>query len=351
MRNLWFRKVILLIVAVMFFSIVSSSYAEKEFKWTMFASRGQVGWSEQQWKNIIIPDIERITDGRLKIDLLFHGEYPFKDSDLLRVVSTGTADIVMGSITGWSGTEPRFSIVDLPMFMPSYPGDLQRIYHRILDDILKDVFEKWNCHEVLTTWMGAQHFYFKDFWLEDFDSLKGKKIRTYNPELDDLIRLLNGTPLRIDPAEVYTALQTGVAEGLITGISNGYDNMYYEVVNNMQATFICDCTYATLINNDSWNELPKDMQEKVSNYINSKREWYEMRQTLENGLDLVNSFHKFGLNVKPISKDLRREIVNRSYEGIWKPWIERCGEGGQEVFDEVSKILIDEGFNVPAPTK
>ena len=347
MRNLWSRKVILLIVAVMFLSVVVSSYAEKEIDWIMFTGGTGVSWADKQWKDVIIPDIERITNGRLKIDLLYHGEYPYKDADLLRVVSEGTADLVSGWVANWSGTEPRLTVVDMPMFVPSYPGDLQRVYHRILDEVLKDVFAKWNCHELLTTWMGAQHFYLSDFWIEDFDSLKGKKIRTFNAELDDLVKLLNGTPVRVDAAEVYTALQTGVADGLITGVSNGHDNMYFEVVPNMEATFICDCTAPVYINDDSWNELPEDIRNTLQNYFDSKRDWYEMGQTLQNGLDLIDSFPKFRLKVYTMPEELRKEIVKKSYEAIWEPWIKRCGEGGEKVFEGVADILIDEGFEVP----
>lgn len=321
-------------------------YANQEIKWTMFSDGGEVDWAGKQWKNVLIPEIEKITDGRLKIDLFFYGEYPFSNSELLSVVSKRSADMVMGSIASWSGTEPRLSIVDLPMLMPSSAVEKQRIYHIMSEDILKDVLEEWNCHEVLTTWMGAQDFYFKDFWLEDFNSFKGKKIRTFSPELDDLVRLLNGTPVRVDFAEVYTALQTGVAKGLITGITNAYNNMYFDVVKNMQAASIFICTDITLVNNDSWEKLPEDIKNKLITYFNSKREWYEMAQVERNGLALLKAIREHGLNVKPISKDLRKEIVNKAYEGIWKNWIERCGEGGQGIFDSTIKLLKNEGYNI-----
>jgi len=348
MSNSWSKKILFLIVIVLFVTLTTSSYSkEEEIHWTMFTEGTGLMWADKQWKEIIIPDIERITGGRLKIDLLYYGEYPYKLPDFLRVISEGTADLVLIALPTLSGTEPRITIVNMPMFVPSYPGDLQKVYHKIMDTVLIDVFTKWNCHEVLTTWMGAQHFYFKDFWLEDFNSLKGKKIRTFSPELDDLVRLLNGTPVRIDVSEVYTALQAGVADGFITGVSNGHNQKYFEVVKNMQATFISDVAQAVLVNNDSWNSLPVDIQDILQEYFDSKREWYEMGQTFQNGLDLLDSFPKFGLKVQPISEKLREEIIEKSYEGIWKPWIKRCGEGGKEIFEDVSEILKNEGFEVP----
>ena len=72
-----------------------------------------------------------------------------------------------------------------------------------------------------------------------------------------------------------------------------------------------------------------------------------MGQTLQNGLDLIDSFPKFRLGVYTMPAELRKEIVKKSYEGIWKPWINRCGEGGEKVFEGVADILIDEGFEVP----
>jgi len=345
------RRVLLIIVILLISSnigMIVYSHSEEEIHWTMYLSGTGLNWEDIQWKDVLIPEIEKITEGRLKIDLLYLNEHPYADRDLLIAVSQREADLINGTYTKWSGIEPRLSIVDMPMLVPANPGDLQRIYLRILDEVFNEILiNKWNSREVLTTWMGAQHFFFHDFYIENFDSLKGKKIRTFNPELADLVRMLNGSPTQVDFTEVYTSLQLGALDGLITGISNGYNHMYFENVKNMQATFICDCTNPVLINNDSWNELPEDLQHILQDYFNSKRDWYGMGQTLYNGLNLISSFSEYGLNVRPMSSKLRQEIVDRSFEGIWKPWIERCGEGGQETFDAITNILRDEGFKVP----
>jgi len=354
MKRICFKKEILLVVfVVMFFSIVIFSYAAEEvINWTMYTSASGTIWPNRQWKNVIIPEIERITNGRLKIDILYFGEYPYKNSDLLNVVSEGVADIVDLGPSQVSGTDPRFCIVEMPMLVPSYPGYIQKIHHRINDEVLKDAFDEWNVHEILVTWMGAQHFFLRDFWIEDVNSLRGKKIRVFSPEQSDLVQnILNGTPVRIDSSEVYTALQTGVIDGLITGISSGYDNKLFEMVPNLVPTFIQDGTFAVYVNNDSWNSLPEDIREIVQNYFDKIRADYEMNVTYQNGVDLINSFHEYGMEAIPIPKELREEMLANSYEMIWKPWMERVGEDGEKIFKEVVNIIESEGFKVPLPTE
>ena len=53
---------------------------------------------------------------------------------------------------------------------------------------------------------------------------------------------------------------------------------------------------------------------------------------------------------RPVAKDFREEIVAGSYEAIWKPWIDRAGPEGAEAFNEVAKVIIAKGYEVPGYT-
>jgi len=135
--------------------------------------------------------------------------------------------------------------------------------------------------------------------------------------------MLNGTPLLIDPAEVYTSLQTG----LITGISYSMRSKFPEVVKVMVPVATHNVTNPVVVNNNSWNALPKDIRDTIMNYFESRQDWYETGSFVDDGLLIQEAFEKYGLVVKP-APAFRKELRTKAYEGIWKLWIDRVGPGG-----------------------
>ncbi len=49
-------------------------------------------------------------------------------------------------------------------------------------------------------------------------------------------------------------------------------------------------------------------------------------------------------------RSFRQEIRAESYEWIWSYWIERAGDVGHDVFNELAKVIITKGYDVPGYT-
>jgi len=94
----------------------------------------------------------------------------------------------------------------------------------------------------------------------DLSYFKGKKIRSI-PLYDPILQALGATPVTTSPAEAYTAMERGVVEGLGWPDIGLLDFKFYE-----QAKFIMLPTFyqlrtATLMNPNSFNGLPKPLQD------------------------------------------------------------------------------------------
>jgi len=302
------------------------------------------------WADKIIPDLEAGTNGSLKIDLLYPGEHPYQTGDLWDTINDGTCDILCFDYHTAAKVEPRLSLEFLAMLMPDADTQTKREIHReLLPTVLESIFSDWNAHEIATSYQGSQQLWLVEGELKDYDSLKGKTIRTYSPELDNLVKMLNGTPIRLDPAEVYTSLQTGLMDGLFTGVSYSMRNKLPEVVKVMVPISAIIPITPVIANDDSWDALPKDLRDYVKKYFEDNREWYETGAFQEDGMLIQKSWEEFGLKVLP-NPAFRNELRERAYENIWKPWIETTGPDGAEAFNILAKTMQDKGISLPGYT-
>jgi len=292
--------------------------------------------------------IEVGTSGRLKIATFLAGEHPYGMTDMLQAVSSGETDV--GGISGGysSALEPRLGILDMPFLLPG--GDVE-IYLEVYDFVSKGFFRKvwddWNIEMLMPLHWSGQQFYLKEGWLEDWDSFKGKDIRVWSKETASLVTLLGGNPVSISFGEVYTALQTGLIDGLISGIHGCYVNGFLHECRNV---VIISCQYATcpyMVNKDSLAALPTDVREDLFKVIEAQKDYFETGLIRQDGMALLSAFLTEGITARSISSTFREEIRAASYEGIWKPWIDRAGQQGAEAFGEVAKLLIDMGYEVP----
>jgi len=104
------------------------------------------------------------------------------------------------------------------------------------------------------------------------------------------------------------------------------------------------------VNKDAWAELPAELQDTITSYVESRRDWFETGNIKMDGLAIQLALANDNVTFRPVPPDFRQEIVERSYEGIWKPWIDRAGPEGAEAFNEIAKIIIAKGYEVPGYT-
>ncbi len=318
------------------------------YEWTLFS----IGAPEQDgvgsiFYNEIIPGLEAVTNGRLKIDWLAPGEHPYTSGDIVPALGEGKCDIAYASYPSASYADPRFGAADLPFLQPSGGYAVKKDIHRLLQPAFADILADWNMFELAHGFNPPQQFWHTSKWLEDVNSMEGERIRTWCPELDGVVEMLNATPVRIDPAEAYTSLQTGLVDGLITGVVFCVRSKLVEVVKVYQPLDVFQTTLVVLVNQDSWNDLPTEIQDAVLAYM-ELRKWYiadaEMR---EEPMRLQEAVDEYGLQIGPAPAALRDQMVELSYEGVWKPWAERVGSGGLEFLDAIVETIRAAGYKVP----
>jgi TRAP-type C4-dicarboxylate transport system substrate-binding protein len=102
------------------------------------------------------------------------------------------------------------------------------------------------------------------------DEFKGLKIRCGGSVQSQSTALLGATGVSMAGGEQYMALQTGVIDGTITGIDMAIDRKFFEVCKYALNQPIYFGVYVLLMNKETWNGLPPELQkliEQTSNEI------------------------------------------------------------------------------------
>jgi TRAP-type C4-dicarboxylate transport system substrate-binding protein len=105
---------------------------------------------------------------------------------------------------------------------------------------------------------------------EDFPNILdvgGEKIRAQAVVYNYIVEAIGGTPVPIEWGEAYTALQTGVVKGIITGIDSTSTANIQEVAPYGHRIFMGSFMPWICVNKEAWESLPLDVQLIVTDEI------------------------------------------------------------------------------------
>jgi TRAP-type C4-dicarboxylate transport system substrate-binding protein len=235
--------------------------------------------------------------------------------------------------------------LDLPMLLPL--GDYETFLkiHDAFDGYLGKVLaDSWNSEILIHHNWGNMQFYMKDGFIENWDSLK---VRVWSAEIADLVTLLGGTAVNIPWGETYTSLATGLVDGLTTDFFSAYSTRLTELAPDVTMMSYMFGTNNYIVNRDALKALPDDVREILLNLMAEKDSTFRSCNVRKDGMAIQQAFLTDNLKAYGMSKKFFSEIRDKSYEAIWKKWIDRSGEDGADAFNEVAKMIVDLGYDVP----
>ena len=162
-----------------------------------------------------------------------------------------------------------------------------------------------------------------------------------------MVSALNGSPLTLAFAEVYTGLETGVIDGVVTGAEGIFSNRVSEIIKtgSLLGAMYPAITYA--VREDVLAELPADVGDAFLGLMEEKYDWFQEGNIKAEGMALQAMILQDFVKIHPVPKSFREEIRGNAYETMWEPWMERSGPDGVEAFNKVAEVLIDMGYTVP----
>jgi TRAP-type C4-dicarboxylate transport system substrate-binding protein len=161
--------------------------------------------------------------------------------------------------------------------------------------------------------------------VETPSELAGKKLSVEFTAREWLARDLKVTPVQIEEAERYTALERGLIDGFLNPLIEIYPFGFHEVAKYIIDEPFVGSNMVTIMNLDSWNRLPQHLQDLITQVqIDIQPVWAGMQTDLENEhrqllLDAGVTFIKF-------SPEDAKWFVNSCFDTEWEVYMEKYPE-------------------------
>ncbi len=160
--------------------------------------------------------VESSSNGTIEVQLFPNGQLG-KDAEVIEQVRSGVVETTISSAGGIAQHYPLVGVFDIPFAFPNI-GVASRVIDKKSDfgkKFAADLEAKTGL-QVLGLLDSGGFFAFSNSKrpIKSVDDMKGLRIRTMTlPTHEAMISSLGGQPTALPWAEVYTALQTGVADG------------------------------------------------------------------------------------------------------------------------------------------
>jgi len=235
----------------------------KTYNWKMTSamSTGQDG-------NKSIVEFVRLMDqrtkGKVKISL-YEGTLG-APTDAWDMVKNNAVQLTFTSDLYNAARMPILGMVGLPMEYPSQRAVLTTTNEWLKAGYLKELTDNFKVLFFLST--HPLTVFLRNKKVVTMDDFKGLKIRCGGPAQSQGVALLGATGVSMPGGEQYMALQTGVIDGAISGIDMAIDRKFYEITKYAPSLPIYFGIYVLLMNKETWNGLPQELQKLIENTSN-----------------------------------------------------------------------------------
>ncbi|OUM86061.1 MAG: hypothetical protein BAA01_01550 [Bacillus thermozeamaize] len=242
-------------------------------------------WAEEFKKHV-----ESASEGNIKVELYHHGQLYAKEQAALQAVTQGVIQMSISSTGYLSSLVPEFEIFDLPMMFP----DLNVLYALEDSELGEELLQKLDAKGLkgLGYITNVPTELFTAEPVQTMEDLKGKKIRAHTALLEESMRALGASPITMAAEEMYTAMQQGVIDGMLTTTAYAAPNKLQVVAPHMTKVIISAVVYPIVINKNFWDSLTEQQQQIILEAIrkavqhnrdNLEAKSNEYELTLQNG--------------------------------------------------------------------
>jgi len=294
------------------------------------------------------------TDGRDKAARVFADEATKRDSTLkfriypgkslitdekkqIDALQDGTLEMAVYPLVYAVGKVPEFSITIMPGTVKSM-DHAERLKGSAFHKKLQDVAHANGIH-ILTWWWTPGGFATKDRAIAGPETVKDLKMRAADPYMELILKDQGASIHAMGSTEIYSALQSGVLDGLMTSAESFISMRVYE--RTKHATAGGDYTLFMLLqplvmSKQHWDKLTP-AQQKVFDEAATVSEKFFNGEQREVANRMVETFTKAGNKVRPLSKAEYDAWVARAKVVAWPKFAERSKDA-KELLELIQKV-------------
>jgi TRAP-type transport system periplasmic protein len=276
--------------------------------------------------------VKTATKGELELVVSSGGALGYKGPELLKVVRDGLVPVSDMLISGVAGDEKIFQIVTLPFLV----RDFKEL--KMLIDLSRPAFDKaaakWNQKILyIAPWPGAGLWTKKK--ITTVADLKGLKTRTYDKNGALVMEAVGATPLALPFSEVYTSLQTGVIDSVMTSTPTAVDAKFWEVLKYFEPLNITIATDMVTVNLKSFQKLPKAQQDALVK-AGKEMDAIMWERVVKWDKDMEAISNKNGIETVTPSKQMIQDL-EKVTQNIRAEWLKTAPPDGKKIYADFLK--------------
>ena len=289
--------------------------------------------------------IPQRSGNRVEVKGATWAEMNIKGDEIIRMARQGQIDIGAASLTYLAGDVPLLDVADLAGLNPTVE-QARKVADAVVATVNKEL-ERFGVRIIASFPSPAQVFFCKKP-VKDMADLKGRKVRTFGTSLNDLVSAIGATPVSITFAEVYGALERGVADCAITGTGSGNAAKWYEVTSHMYTLPVGWSVGAYFVNLGWWTKLDpavRQFLEATFKEIETRHWQFGGVELTQDGIDCntgkatlcqIGTVNKGAPMTEVKATEADRAALRRILaDHVLPAWVKRCGAKCGDTYNEV----------------
>ena len=252
----------------------------------------------------------------------------YAGAEIKRAIQTGQVNIGERLLSGHQNENPLFGFDSVPFLATSFE-DSEKLWD-VAKEPLSELLSEQNLHLLYSVPWPGQGLYF-DREVNSLADAEGLKFRAYNAASARLAELAGMLPVQIEAAEISQAFATGVAQGMVSSGSTGYDRKVWESLSHYYGVDAWMPRNYVMVNMDAWSGLDEATQ-NVINGCASLAEYAGDWRSLQYTEFTVNELANNGMTTGPASEALAAEL-RAIGETMTAEWLESAGDQGKQIVD------------------
>jgi TRAP-type C4-dicarboxylate transport system substrate-binding protein len=265
----------------------------------------------ERWKT----EVEKRTGGKVAIQT-FPGSTLLDAKNMMDGVIAGTADIGCLCMAYQPG---RFLVTNATSLPLNFPN--AKIASLVLWDLyLKYKPEEFSKVKALTMFACAPSNIMSEKPVRSLADLKGLPLRASGGAAE-ILKAWGANVVGMPQSDVPEALQKGVIQGQFSSLEVMKDFKYAETCKFVTMTNTVIYPFAVVMNMNSWNKLPKDVQKVMNDMAREQSEWTGVY--MDDHVNEAMDWSKKTQNVQVIELSAQDKAqMDKLLDPITKKWIE-----------------------------
>lgn len=279
-------------------------------------------------------DVEAATDGTVDVQI-FGSAQLYKPEQNHAAVASGEIEAASIVNLQWGGTIPEMAVTVIPYLMTS-PEAQKAFIGSEASKILDGKMAERGVQNI--GWMVDTNdlvFTSSKGLLIEPEDFQGVKIRGLTPLFDEGLEALGATPVKLPGSEVYQALQTGVIDAGVTGVSAAFTRKFYEVQGYGTASPIFVAFDNLVVNPRWWNDLPEDIRAAIQTAADTAVESSIIKH---DGIDpkAVEDLTGAGMEVHVLTEEEVAALRDIMQPAVREAFLAETGEEGEKLLSLIS---------------